>query len=129
MYVVTRASLGTDLVPLVVMLPQLYGGEIELGQFMQANKAFNKVQNRLTFIFKRWVEVNELASVVWRLRELESGLREGARASAAACNGCAGADGLEHSGTEVRRMPMRGRRCWGEGAGGARWTPLKQLPV
>ena len=82
-----------------------------------------------TFIFKRWVEVNELASVVWRLRELESGLREGARASAAACNGCAGADGLEHSGTEVRRMPMRGRRCWGEGAGGARWTPLKQLPV
>ena len=116
--------------PLVVMLPQLYGGEIELGQFMQANKAFNKVQNRLTFIFKRWVEVNELASVVWRLRELESGLREGARASAAACNGCAGADGLEHSGTEVRRiLPMRVRRCWGEGAGGARWTPLKQLPV
>lgn len=70
-----------DLVALVLLLPELYVGEIELAQYMQANKAFNKVQNRLTYLAKRWAEINELLSVAWRLRELEEGLEAGAARS------------------------------------------------
>ena len=70
-----------DVTALVLLLPELYVGEIELAQYMQANKAFNKVQNRLTYLAKRWAEINELLSVAWRLRELEDGLEAGAARS------------------------------------------------
>ena len=70
-----------DVTALVLLLPELYVGEIELAQYMQANKAFNKVQNRLTYLAKRWAEINELISVAWRLRELEDGLEAGAARS------------------------------------------------
>tara|TARA_B110001452_G_C15178187_1_gene409291 strand:+ start:76 stop:1101 length:1026 start_codon:yes stop_codon:yes gene_type:complete len=63
--------------PMFVMMPVLLRGQMALGTYMQAQRAFMNVQGRLGQISRRWPEINELRSVARRLHELERELARG----------------------------------------------------
>ena len=63
-----------DVVPVLLLCGYLYDGKITLGAFMEANAVFAKVQAGLSTLLHRWVEINELRSVMRRLREFEAAL-------------------------------------------------------
>ena len=58
-------------VPILLMAPVLYSGELTLGSYMQAISAFEKVQGSLSVLMHRWIDINELRAVARRLNEFE----------------------------------------------------------
>lgn len=64
-------------VPLVVMVPYVFSSDITFGTYMQANTVFSSVQAGISTPMKEWVTINELLSVIRRLREFENALPGG----------------------------------------------------
>ena len=56
---------------MLILGDAVYRGNISLGTFMQISGAYQTVTGGLTMLIQRWVEFNELLSVVRRLRELD----------------------------------------------------------
>ena len=56
---------------MLILGDAVYQGNISLGAFMQIAGAYQTVTGGLTMLIQRWVEFNELLSVVRRLRELD----------------------------------------------------------
>tara|TARA_B110001452_G_scaffold49248_1_gene37605 strand:- start:2747 stop:3859 length:1113 start_codon:yes stop_codon:yes gene_type:complete len=65
---------ATTLVPMLMLGHAVYEGELTLGSYMQIIGAYTTVQGGLSMLIHRWVEVNELLSVVRRLSELDTRL-------------------------------------------------------
>lgn len=62
--------------PYLVAAPSFFGGLITLGILVQIGNAFGKVHDSFSFFLYNWTTVNELRSVVMRLREFERSLDE-----------------------------------------------------
>ena len=60
-----------ELIPMLILGDAVYQGNISLGTFMQISGAYQTVTGGLTMLIQRWVEFNELLSVVRRLKELD----------------------------------------------------------
>ena len=60
-----------ELIPMLILGDAVYQGNISLGTFMQISRAHHTVTDGLTMLIQRWVEFNELLSVVRRLKELD----------------------------------------------------------
>jgi len=60
-----------ELIPMLILGDAVYQGNISLGTFMQIAGAYQTVTGGLTMLIQRWVEFNELLSVVRRLKELD----------------------------------------------------------
>ena len=56
---------------MLILGDAVYQGNISLGTFMQITGAYQTVTGGLTMLIQRWVEFNELLSVVRRLKELD----------------------------------------------------------
>ena len=56
---------------MLILGDAVYQGNISLGTFMQIAGAYQTVTGGLTMLIQRWVEFNELLSVVRRLKELD----------------------------------------------------------
>ncbi len=70
---------------MLILGDAVYQGNISLGTFMQISAAYQTVTGGLTMLIQRWVEFNELLSVVRRLNEhgQSAQRRRGDRAHAA----------------------------------------------
>jgi peptide/bleomycin uptake transporter len=62
------------IIPYVVAAPTFFAGAITLGVLVQVGNAFDKVHDSFSFFLQNWITVNELRSVVMRLREFEKTL-------------------------------------------------------
>ena len=64
------------LVAYIILAPSIVGGLITLGVMQQIIRAFNKVAESMTYIFRSWPAVIELISVYKRLREFEKAIND-----------------------------------------------------
>ena len=64
------------LVPYVLFAPTIVSGLVTLGAFQQAVRAFGRVEGSMQYLFKAWPTIIELLSVIKRLHEFESKIKE-----------------------------------------------------
>ena len=63
-----------QIVPYALLAPYVFRRQCTLGDYMQAVTAFKDLQESLSIFVQNWVSVNELLSVMRRLREFENAL-------------------------------------------------------
>lgn len=60
--------------PYFVMAPLFFGGNMQLGAFMQSGQAFNEVRSAFSYFITSYVKIAELSAIVQRLVQLEMSL-------------------------------------------------------
>lgn len=58
--------------PYFVMSPLFFGGNMQLGAFMQSGSAFNEVRSAFSYFITSYVKIAELAAIVQRLSQFET---------------------------------------------------------
>jgi vitamin B12/bleomycin/antimicrobial peptide transport system ATP-binding/permease protein len=58
--------------PYFVMAPLFFGGNMQLGAFMQSGSAFNEVRNAFSYFIVSYVKIAELSAVVQRLSQFDA---------------------------------------------------------
>ena len=66
------------LLPMMLLVGPVMSGRMELARYLQAIQAFNKVHSAMSVLMAQWIDINELFSVMRRLREFEDALPESA---------------------------------------------------
>jgi vitamin B12/bleomycin/antimicrobial peptide transport system ATP-binding/permease protein len=60
--------------PYFVMSPLFFGGNMQLGAFMQSGSAFNEVRSAFSYFITSYVKIAELAAIVQRLSQFETSI-------------------------------------------------------
>jgi vitamin B12/bleomycin/antimicrobial peptide transport system ATP-binding/permease protein len=73
--------------PYFALAPLFFGGSMQLGAFMQAGSAFNRVREAFSYFISSYVRIAELAATVQRLSQFDRTLAEAATKSKPASSG------------------------------------------
>ena len=62
------------LIPYIIGAPSYFASLIKLGDLVQISNAFDKVHDSFNYFIINWISVNELRSIIIRLKEFEASL-------------------------------------------------------